>query len=233
MGAYAAPAISAAPKTQTAEEGSVVSLSLQAIGSPVLRYQWYFNGNAINGATNSVLRLSAVSPTQLGLYTVVVQNEAGDITSTPAMLNVVPPVERRPVPGINLVGEAGSVLTLEYANELTTAPDWLALATVSLIGTSAVYFDVTTPPPPQRFYRAWQTGTPSVPPSLRFPFMVPALTLTGSPGGQIRVDGINQIGRIDAWFTLDTVTLTNTSQLFFDVTAPGQPARLYRLVPVP
>ena len=36
----------------------------------------------------------------------------------------------------------------------------------------------------------------------------------------------------DAWFTLDTVTLTHTSQLYFDVTAPGQPAWLYRLGPV-
>jgi hypothetical protein len=29
------------------------------------------------------------------------------------------------------------------------------------------------------------------------------------------------------------VTLTNTSQLYFDVSAPGQPPRLYRLVQVP
>jgi hypothetical protein len=33
--------------------------------------------------------------------------------------------------------------------------------------------------------------------------------------------------------TLDTVTLTNTTQLFFDVTMFRQPTRLYRLVPVP
>jgi len=45
------------------------------------------------------------------------------------------------------------------------------------------------------------------------------------------VDYINQVGPIDAWVTLATVTLTNTSQLYFDVSAPGQPQRLYRLVP--
>jgi hypothetical protein len=63
--------------------------------------------------------------------------------------------------------------------------------------------------------------------------MVPAITLTGSPGSSIRVDGFNQIGPTDAWFTLDTVTLINATQLYFDISAPAQPPRLYRLVPVP
>jgi hypothetical protein len=49
----------------------------------------------------------------------------------------------------------------------------------------------------------------------------------------VRVDAINQFGPTDAWFTLATVTLTNTTQLYFDTSAIGQPPRLYRLVPVP
>jgi len=63
--------------------------------------------------------------------------------------------------------------------------------------------------------------------------LVPAITLSGSVGSQVRVDGINQFGPTDAWFTVDTVTLTNTSQLYFDVSVVGQPNRLYRLVPLP
>jgi hypothetical protein len=49
----------------------------------------------------------------------------------------------------------------------------------------------------------------------------------------VRVDCINQFGPNDAWVTLATVSLTNTSQLYFDISAPGQPPRLYRLVPSP
>ena len=49
----------------------------------------------------------------------------------------------------------------------------------------------------------------------------------------MRVDCINAIGPTDAWVTLDTVLLTNATQLYYDVTAFRQPARLYRLVPVP
>ena len=63
--------------------------------------------------------------------------------------------------------------------------------------------------------------------------MVPAITLTGNIGGSVRVDYINAIGPTNAWLMLDTVVLTNTSQLYFDVAAPSQPKRLYRLVRVP
>jgi hypothetical protein len=104
---------------------------------------------------------------------------------------------------------------------------------VNLTNPPQLYFDVTAPLPPQRFYRAWQSGTPSVAPSLSLPYMVPAITLTGNVGDSLRLDYINAIGPTNAWVTLDTVTLTNTSQLYFDVSAPGQPRRLYRIVPVP
>jgi hypothetical protein len=88
------------------------------------------------------------------------------------------------------------------------------------------------PLPPQRFYQAWQAGAPDVIPSLEL-YMIPAITLTGTIGHSVRLDNINQFGPTDAWVTLDTVTLTNTSQLYFDFSAPGQPPRLYRVVQMP
>jgi hypothetical protein len=63
--------------------------------------------------------------------------------------------------------------------------------------------------------------------------MVPALTLTGTTGGKVLVEAINQFGPIDAWFPLNIVTLTNNSQIYFDTTAPHQPQRLYRLTHLP
>jgi hypothetical protein len=63
--------------------------------------------------------------------------------------------------------------------------------------------------------------------------MVPALILTGAAGSSWRIDYINQAGPIDAWVNLATVTLTNTSQLYFDTSVIGQPPRLWRIVPVP
>ena len=136
------------------------------------------------------------------------------------------------MPGVEVMGRAGSVLNLDCADFLRPAPNWTPLGSISLASTSQYYADLTLPFPPQRFYRAWQTGNPSVMPSLDLQ-LIPAITLTGSIGGSVQVDAINQFGPIDAWVTLNTVALTNTSQLYFDVSAPGQPQRLYRLVPLP
>jgi hypothetical protein len=63
--------------------------------------------------------------------------------------------------------------------------------------------------------------------------IIPALTLTSSVSSQVRVDGMVQFVPTDAWLTSDTIKLTNTSQLYFDVPSTGQPQRLYRLVNVP
>jgi hypothetical protein len=176
--------------------------------------------------------MSGIRASNAGAYTVVASNIFGSVTSAPAMLSVIPPVEHRPVPGVKVTGETGSSVNVDYANTLSLAPNWTKLGSVSLTSTSQFYFDLSAPLPPQRFYRAWQTGTPSVVPSLNLHF-VPGITLTGNAGDSLRLDYINAIGPTDAWVTLATVTLTNASQLYFDVSAPGQPTRLYRIVPAP
>jgi hypothetical protein len=197
-----------------------------------LAYQWFFNASAISGAGSTSLQLTNLQSSQSGTYTVVVTNIAGAVTSAPAMFSVIPPVERRLVPGLSLLGQPGSLLNLEEANTLDPSPAWVTFDSVRLTNTSQWYFDVSTPLPPQRFYRAWQTGGPGIIPTHSL-YMVPAITLTGPVGSSVRADCINQLGPIDAWVALDTVTLTDTSQLYFDVSAPGQPPRLYRLVQVP
>jgi uncharacterized delta-60 repeat protein len=231
-GDYSPLAILIPPPTQTAETGSAAVFSARVAGFPPPTYQWVFNGNPITDSTNSVLLLSGIQASNIGTYMLVVSNVAGAITSAPAMLNVIAAVERRPVPGVRVMGQTASLLNVDYANSLSPTPSWTALGSVSLTSTSQFYFDLTAPLPPQRFYRVWQTGTPGVVPSLNLNF-VPAITLTGKVGDTLRLDYINQFGPTDAWATLDTVTLTNTSQLYFDVSALGSPTQLYRIVPVP
>ena len=226
------PAVLTSPPTQTAEARGAVNLAVDATGDPPPFYQWFLNGTNLLSCTSSNLVLTNILFSQSGSYTVVLTNLYGAVTSAPAMLNVIAAVERRPVPGLQLTGEAGGLLNVDAANPLGSTPDWLPLDTVTLASTLQYYFDLTVPLPQQRFYRAWQTGTPSVLPSLDL-HLVPAITLTGSIGGSVQVDAINQVGPIDAWFTLDTVALTNSIQLYFDTSAWGQPPRLYRLVQAP
>jgi uncharacterized repeat protein (TIGR03803 family) len=227
------PVIFKLPASQTAEAGDNVRISAHAEGAQPLAYKWVFDDtNVLSDGTNKLLRLTNVHPAQAGGYTVVVSNLFGMATSPPAALNVIAPVTKIRVPGILLQGEAGNVLQVDYVNDFSLATDWLPLETVSLTSTSQFSFDVTMPLPVQRFYRAWQTGTSDIIPALNL-YLIPAITLTGTPSDQVRVDGINAIGPTDAWFTLDTVTLTNTSQFYFDVSSIGQPRRLYRLTPRP
>ena len=230
---WPAPTILTPPQPQTAEVGSAVGLWVESSPPWPPVCLWYVNvTNLISCGTDCELNLTNVQFSQAGAYTAVITNAAGAVTSSPATLQVIPPVERRPVSGVNLMGQAGSLLNVDYANALSRRPSWTTLGSVSLTSTSQYYFDLTQPLPPQRFYRAWQTGAPGVIPSLDLR-MVPAITLTGSIGGSVRVDAINQFGPIDAWFTLDTVTLTNTAQLYFDTSSLGQPARLWRVVQMP
>ena len=235
IGAYecSAPFVTTISPSQTVERGSGVNLWISTVGDPASGYLWFCNAtNLVACGTNCWCELTNCDFPQSGTYIVIISNIFGAVTSAPVMLNVIPPVERRPVPGVRVTGEVGSVLNVEYSASFTPGSNWLPLDTVNLTNPPQYWFDLTTPLPPQRFYRAWQMATPAVVPSLNLHFL-PAITLTGNIGDKLGLDCINQIGPTDAWVTLDTVTLTNTSQLYFDTSAIGQPTRLYRIVPVP
>ena len=119
-------------------------------------------------------------------------------------------------------------MNLDCAASLESPAGWVPLAKVEFADVVQWYFDVTAPLPAQRFYRAWQSGPPTVLPALAV-HKVPAILLTGSMGSSVRLDYINQSGPTDAWVTLATISLTNTPQLYFDTSAIGQPPRLYRI----
>lgn len=68
--------------------GEDASFRVTADGSAPFRYQWLFQGVEIPGATNRVLLLSRVVMSQAGLYSVVISNTYGAVTSAPAMLTV-------------------------------------------------------------------------------------------------------------------------------------------------
>lgn len=231
VGAPPPPAIQSPPVTQTAEAGSAVGFRVQATSSLPLSYHWYFKGTNDVGCTNSVLQLTSAQYSQSGPYTVVVASPGSSVTSPPAVLNVIAPVERRIVTALTLVGQVGTSLNLDFTAALSPAPLWTTFDQVLLTESAQWYFDLSSPLPQQGFYRAWFSGA-GVPPALGLHF-APAITLSGPIGTSLRVDCINQFGPIDAWVTLATVTLTNITQLYFDTSAIGQPPRLWRVVPVP
>jgi len=160
---------------------------------------------------------------------VVVTDPVGSVTSVPVLLSVIPPVVRTVIPAVHLLGGAGSLLDLECADSLAaTAPSWSSFTNVTQGSGPHFCFDLSQPLPAQQFYRTRQTNGAQPALDLSLATEIP---LAGGIGSSVRIDYINQFGPTNAWVTLDTVTLTNTSQLYFDVSRPGNSQRLYRVVP--
>jgi len=96
------PVIYAPLADQTNFVGDTAIFSISAGGARPLAYQWFFNGNALDGATNSTFVFPSVQLTQAGNYSVTVSNGFGSADSSTGHLTVVPPPPCTPL-GSNLV----------------------------------------------------------------------------------------------------------------------------------
>src|SRR6202023_2371695 len=84
-----APSITTQPVSADVTAGQTATFSVTATGTAPLSYQWQMNGTAISGANSSSY---TTPPTTVSanrpLFTVVVTNSAGSVTSNTATLNV-------------------------------------------------------------------------------------------------------------------------------------------------
>ena len=87
------PVITVPPVGQYNPDTGDAAFFVMAAGSAPLSYQWLQDGTNIADATNSVLRLTNLSMTEAGAYSVTVSNSLGVATSTAVKL---PPAWRRP-----------------------------------------------------------------------------------------------------------------------------------------
>jgi len=82
------PTITAHPADQTVISGESFTLSVTAMGTPQLTYQWYKDGAAIAGATNASYTVTAATIGDTGTYTVTVSNAEGSVSSHSALVTV-------------------------------------------------------------------------------------------------------------------------------------------------
>ena len=111
-----APSITTQPASLNVASGSDVVFAVDARGTEALSYQWHRNGVAVAGANSPVLRLSSVSILNSGSFSVTVSNDAGDVDSNAATLNVYPGVPAAVAPTIvtqpaNVTVNAGNTAT--------------------------------------------------------------------------------------------------------------------------
>jgi alpha-tubulin suppressor-like RCC1 family protein len=84
--------ITTQPVGQKVFKGDNGHFTVMAAGSPALSYQWKFNGTNIAGATQNIYTRTNVQTTNAGLYSVVVNNSFGAVTSSAAPLTVELPL---------------------------------------------------------------------------------------------------------------------------------------------
>lgn len=89
LGGTEAPVIVTQPASQTLVIGRPATFTVTATGTPAPAYQWRRNGVDLPGATGASYHLPRVTSGAVGVYTVVVTNPAGSVTSASAVATVV------------------------------------------------------------------------------------------------------------------------------------------------
>jgi predicted outer membrane repeat protein len=122
----APPAITTQPQSQNVALAGTTSLSVIAVGTGPLSYQWKFNSTNLAGATTNSYTINNATTNNAGPYLVIITNVAGSITSSIAIVAVqtVPPtittnpVDQTVAPGASVsfsVAATGSVpLTYQW-----------------------------------------------------------------------------------------------------------------------
>lgn len=145
------PGITTQPASQTISPGSAITFTAVATtGGGTLSYQWRLNDVNIPGATNPSYILPAVQANGSGVYTVVVANLAGSVTSSPAVLSFL---SLEVYPGLTIIGPVGTRYRIDYALDANAA-SWTVLTNMTLPVSPYIFSDYTAPTRTKRFYRA-------------------------------------------------------------------------------
>ena len=161
------PALSvSSPQSQTNYAGKSVSISVTATGAPPISYQWQkggvnlSNGGAISGIATNTLSIAPAATNHSGNYQVVVTNSSGSVTSSVAILSIVPVPRLAPSllsgnPALNATGGvANSSYVVQRSTNLANTSGWVPVKTNVVPSNGSISFTDTNPPPSaQRFYR--------------------------------------------------------------------------------
>jgi hypothetical protein len=154
-------AVEGQPLQRTLIAGNSTTFSAGSSASRLSTYQWQFNGNNIQGATNSTLTLGNLSWMNSGVYRVIISNPVGSITS-PAMTLTVPQLHFDPSSlsyqstngafTMRLTGSSGMNPVVIYST--TNLVNWTPIYTNSPTTNDIDFTDVPVDSSPNHFYRA-------------------------------------------------------------------------------
>jgi hypothetical protein len=239
--------------------GCDATFNVCAWGTKPLSYQWWKDGLALSGQTNMSLTLTNVQTSDFGSYSVVVTNDFGSVTSSPAQLALGHPPIANPdtiyrfasggvrvnVGGLlaNDTDPDGDSLTI-----IGVSPNSAAGGTVGLTNNWIYYAPPGGSANGDTFtyivsdgHCGTDVGTVTVqikadnPQPLTFAIANPGdgfirLTFDGIPGYTYRIEYTDDLSNPD-WQTLNTETADSFGVCqFVDGSLTNAPARFYRAV---
>jgi hypothetical protein len=124
--------------------GRSAVLSVGAIGSGGLNYQWYKDGVAIDGATSATLNFTSIQFTNGGLYSVVVSSPFGVITNVAAQVVINPAgVSLGFCPALTITGAVGYSYIIQSSCNLTDTNAWNTLTNLTLTQPVQIWVDTS------------------------------------------------------------------------------------------
>ena len=132
----AAPSIAAQPSNLAQTNGGSATFTVAAFNG-TLTYQWYFNTNTLLlNETNTTLSIAGVTTNDAGTYTVIVANNIGSVTSTPAFLSVVSkPVISAPPSNLTVTNGDIANFTVTATGQAPLIYQWFSNSVNTAIGT--------------------------------------------------------------------------------------------------
>ena len=134
-----APEIIASSGSQEVDVGAIAVLEVRAVGTSPLRYQWRLNGQPIPGAEQPTLALNGVALADAGHYDVVVSNDRGSVTSSPATLVITsanyPPTFVKGA-DLSVNEDAGAQSVANWATAISAGPTNESTQTLAFVVTN-------------------------------------------------------------------------------------------------
>jgi hypothetical protein len=156
------PEITSQPASQSVLSGNNVMFNVIANGTTNLVYQWQMNGVQLSGANQNTYSITNATINNAGLYTVVITNNYGAITSSIASLAVWLPQTTLNIGQINgnqiqilLAGTPSLSYLIQAASNLVAPVNWQPVFTNTTDSNgNMVFTDSDAAAYPARFYRA-------------------------------------------------------------------------------
>ena len=118
IGAILLSDVTAHASSAAVSGGAQVTLTASADGTAPFTYQWYKDGNALSGATDSTYTINSFQGSNEGTYTTVISNSAGSTTTDDAVLTLA-------------IANVAPLFTIQPSSQTATAGDAVTFTTAA------------------------------------------------------------------------------------------------------